>query len=85
MKNKSHTTIREGTTKRVNCHKTAFFLFCIEKDTRGGAKYAPFACVPVVYPSGLEPELDGVGGHNVIQLHYGYIKQAVFVRFSALL
>ncbi len=39
----------------------------------------------LVYPSGLEPELDGVGGHNVIQLHYGYIKQAVFVRFSALL
>lgn len=31
-------------------------LFCIEKDTRGGAKYAPVACVPVVYPSGLEPE-----------------------------
>ncbi len=26
----------------------------------------------MVYPSGLEPELDGVGGRNVIQLHYGY-------------
>ena len=76
----------EETTKRVNCHENGNLpLFCIEKDTRGGAKYAPFACVPVVYPSGLEPELDGVGGHNVIQLHYGYIKQAVFVRFSALL
>ena len=76
----------EETTKRVNCHEKGNLpLFCIEKDTRGGAKYAPFACVPVVYPSGLEPELDGVGGHNVIQLHYGYIKQAVFVRFSALL
>lgn len=26
----------------------------------------------LVYPSGVEPELDGVGGRNVIQLHHGY-------------
>lgn len=31
-------------------------LFCIEKDTRVGVLYAPFACVLMVYPSGLEPE-----------------------------
>lgn len=30
-------------------------LFCIEKDTRGGAKYAPFACVLMVRATGLEP------------------------------
>ena len=29
----------------------------------------------MVYPSGVEPELDGVGGRNVIQLHHGYIRQ----------
>ena len=64
----------EETTKRVNCHENGNLpLFCIEKDTRGGAKYAPFACVLMVYPSGVEPEVDGVGGHYVIQLHYGYI------------
>ena len=27
----------------------------------------------VVYPPGLEPGVDGVGGRNVIQLHYEYI------------
>ncbi len=26
----------------------------------------------MVYPLGLEPKLDGVGGRNVIRLHYGY-------------
>lgn len=26
----------------------------------------------LVYPLGLEPKLDGVGGRNVIQLHYEY-------------
>ena len=30
-------------------------LFCIEKDTRVGVLYAPFACVPVVELRGLEP------------------------------
>ncbi len=27
----------------------------------------------VVYSSGFEPELDGVGGRNVIQLHHEYL------------
>ena len=27
----------------------------------------------MVYPLGFEPKLDGVGGRNVIQLHYGYL------------
>ena len=47
----------EETTKRVNYHKNGNLpLFCIEKDTRVGVLYAPFACVLMVYPSGLEPE-----------------------------
>ena len=38
----------EETTKRVNCHENGNLpLFCIEKDTRVGVLYAPFACVPV--------------------------------------
>ena len=46
--------IREETTKRVNCHKNGNLpLFCIEKDTRDGVLYAPFACVLMVYPTGL--------------------------------
>ncbi len=28
-------------------------LFCIEKDTRVGVLYAPFACAKVVYPTGF--------------------------------
>ena len=51
------TAILEETTKRVNCHENGNLpLFCIEKDTRVGVLYAPFACVLMVYPSGLEPE-----------------------------
>ena len=43
----------EETTKRVNYHKNGNLpLFCIEKDTRVGVLYAPFACVLVVYPGG---------------------------------
>ena len=50
------TAIREETTKRVNCHENGNLpLFCIEKDTRGGAKYAPFACVLMVDGGGFEP------------------------------
>ena len=46
----------EETTKRVNHHKNGnLFLFYIEKDTRGGVLYAPFACVPVVQITGVEP------------------------------
>ena len=48
------TAIREETTKRVNCHKNGNSpLFCIEKDTRVGVLYAPFACVLMVYPTGF--------------------------------
>ena len=47
----------EETTKRVNYHKNGnLSLFYIEKDTRIGVLYAPFACAEMVYPSGLEPE-----------------------------
>ena len=50
------TAIREETTKRVNCHKIGNLpLFCIEKDTRSGVLYAPFACVLMVRATGLEP------------------------------
>ena len=42
------------TTKRVNYHKNGNLpLFYIEKNTRGGVLYAPFACVLMVYPTGL--------------------------------
>ncbi len=50
------TVICEETTKRVNCHENGNLpLFCIEKDTRGGVLYAPFACVPVEQATGIEP------------------------------
>ncbi len=52
MNNKS---ICEETTKRVNCHKIGNFpLFCIEKDTRDGVLYAPFACVFLSMPNEKE-------------------------------
>ena len=52
------TAIREE-TKRVNCHKIGNLpLFCIEKDTRDGVLYAPFACALMVYPGGV--------GRNVV-------------------
>ena len=50
------TAICEETIKRENCHENGnLSLFCIEKDTRGGVLYAPFACVPVVRLRGFEP------------------------------
>ena len=50
------TAMSEETTKRVNCHENGNLpLFCIEKDTRGGAKYAPFACVLMELLTGFEP------------------------------
>ena len=46
----------EETTKRVNYQKNGNLpLFCIEKDTRVGVLYAPFACVLMVDAKGLEP------------------------------
>ena len=50
------TAISEETTKRVNCHDNGNLpLFCIEKDTRVGVLYAPFACVLMVERTGFEP------------------------------
>ena len=50
------TAICEETTKRVNCHENGNLpLFYIEKDTRNGVLYAPFACVLMVELRGLEP------------------------------
>jgi len=54
-----HTAMSEETTKRVNYHKNGNLpLFCIEKDTRGGVLYAPFACVPMAEGKGFEPLRD---------------------------
>ena len=54
----------EETTKRVNYHKNGNLpLFCIEKDTRVGVLYAPFACVLVVYPGG---ESEGAKRRNSV-------------------
>ena len=48
--------IHEETTKRVNCYENGNLpLFYIEKDTRVGVLYAPFACVLMVRSTGLEP------------------------------
>ena len=50
------TAILEETTKRVNYHKNGNLpLFCIEKDTRDGVLYAPFACVLMAEARGFEP------------------------------
>ena len=46
--------IREETTKRANCCGNGKLpLFYIEKDTRVGVLYAPFACVLVAHPNGF--------------------------------
>ena len=56
------TAIREETTKRVNYHKNGNLpLFCIEKDTRSGVLYAPFACVLMVCLTGFEPATVRIG------------------------
>lgn len=56
------TAMSEETTKRVNYHKNGNLpLFYIEKDTRVGVLYAPFACVLMVYPTGLEPATVRIG------------------------
>ena len=48
------TAMSEETTKRVNYHKNGNLpLFCIEKDTRSGVLYAPFACVLMVCLTGF--------------------------------
>ena len=50
------TAMSEETTKRVNYHKNGNLpLFCIEKDTRSGVLYAPFACVLMAEARGFEP------------------------------
>ena len=36
----------------------------------------------MVYPLGLEPRLDGVGGRNVIQLHYEYVFENLYSYFT---
>ena len=44
----------EETTKRVNYHKNGGLpLFYIEKDTRVGVLYAPFACAKMELLAGL--------------------------------
>ena len=48
------TAIHEETTKRVTRHKNGnLSIFCIEKDTRSGVLYAPFACAPYGAPGGI--------------------------------
>lgn len=53
-----------------------FSVYCIKEQ-----KNTPCRRVFLVYPLGLEPKLDGVGGRNVIQLHYGYVSTNHFTRF----
>ena len=66
------TAMSEETTKRVNYHKNGNLpLFYIEKDTRVGVLYAPFACVLMAYPTGFEPATSRVGVLRAIQLSHG--------------
>ena len=59
------TAMSEETTKRVNCHENGnLHLFCIEKDTRGGVLYAPFACVLMAERWGFEPQY-GFGRNTI--------------------
>ena len=59
------TAMSEETTKRVNYHKNGNLpLFCIEKDTRDGVLYAPFACVLMVEIIGLEPTAYALRTHR---------------------
>ena len=52
------TAMSEETTKRVNYHKNGNLpLFYIEKDTRVGVLYAPFACVLMAERRGFEPPI----------------------------
>ena len=41
--------------KGNQCKNARLGHFCIEKDTRRGVLYAPFACVLMVETVGLEP------------------------------
>lgn len=59
------TAICEETTKRVNCHENGNLpLFYIEKDTRNGVLYAPFACVLMAQREGFEPSVPLRGTHD---------------------
>ena len=70
------TAIREETTKRVNCHENGnLLLFCIEKDTRGGVLYAPFACVLMAEAEGFA--LDFCKGKYVKQFTDALQKSSV--------
>ena len=64
------TAMSEETTKRVNYHKNGNLpLFCIEKDTRGGVLYAPFAVCPCGAGDGNRTRVFGLGsGHSAIEL-----------------
>ena len=78
------TAMSEETTKRVNYHKNGNLpLFCIEKDTRVGVLYAPFACVLMVHPGGLEPPAARIGIWCAIQLRHGCLHYYIisFLRF----
>ena len=78
------TAMSEETTKRVNCHENGNLpLFCIEKDTRVGVLYAPFACVLMAEKEGFEPSLRfkpyyslsrGAPSASWVLLHFRIIK-----------
>ena len=54
--------------RRRSCASHEPWFLTIQRDTKNTPQRG---CL--VYPLGLEPKLDGVGGRNVIQLHYGYV------------
>lgn len=82
------TAICKETTKRVNCHENGNLpLFYIEKDTRVGVLYAPFACVPVVDRGGFEPpklktsdlQSDPFGRSGICPILYAFLFRKISV------
>ena len=64
--------LKEGNIKARKGNLACFLVYTAEKKTRPTELFALRVCL-LVYPLGFEPRLDGVGGRNVIQLHYEYI------------
>ena len=58
----------------------SFYVFMGFKDGKRPARGT--GVFTLVYPLGFEPRLDGVGGRNVIQLHYEYVFYRKYGLFS---
>ena len=59
-------------TQRIGKCRASLSRELVSSRQSNGAKKHPQRGA-LVYPLGFEPKLDGVGGRNVIQLHYEYV------------